>query len=248
MGIISARAGAGQPPRQSMDSESDMRILVIEDDAEMAGYIAKGLRQAGFFVDVAEDGSDGLFQAVREPYDLAIVDRMLPGLDGLSVVKALRSAGQQTPVLFLSAMGDVKDRVDGLRGGGDDYLVKPFAFSELLARVEGLLRRPVASRPGTILRVADLELDLRSHRVARKGEPIDLKPREFKLLQYLMEHQGQVVTRTMMLEHVWDCHFDLQTNVIDVHMSRLRHKIDSDDHPQLLHTVRGIGYCLRAPS
>lgn len=229
-----------------MDLESQMRILVIEDDTEMAGYIAKGLRQAGYFVDVVEEGSDGLFQAIREPYDLAIVDRMLPGLDGLSVVKALRSAGKQTPVLFLSAMGEVKDRVDGLRGGGDDYLVKPFAFSELLARVEGLLRRPAGSRTDTILRVVDLELDLRSHRVARNGEPIDLKPREFKLLQYLMEHHGQVVTRTMMLEHVWDCHFDLQTNVIDVHVSRLRRKIDTDGRPPLLHTVRGIGYCLRA--
>jgi two-component system OmpR family response regulator len=225
-----------------------MRILVIEDDEETAGYIAKGLRQSGYFVDVAADGSDGLFQAVREAYDLAIVDRMLPALDGLSVVQALRSAGKRTPVLFLSAMAEVRDRVDGLRGGGDDYLTKPFAFSELLARVEALLRRPAGRSTETVLRVADLELDLRSHRVKRGGRPIDLQPREFKLLHYLMEHAGQVVTRTMMLEQVWDCHFDLQTNVIDVHISRLRQKIDKDFDPPLLHTVRGTGYSLRAPS
>ncbi len=225
-----------------------MRILVIEDDAEMAAYIAKGLRQSGYFVMVAEDGSDGLFHAVRETYDLAIVDRMLPGLDGLSVVQALRSAGKQTPVLFLSAMGEVKDRVDGLRAGGDDYLIKPFAFSELLARVEALLRRPAGQESETLLRVADLELDLRTHRVTRSGRPIDLQPREFRLLQYLMEHKGQVVTRTMMLEHVWDCHFDVQTNVIDVHISRLRQKIDKDFDPPLLHTIRGTGYSLRATS
>lgn len=225
-----------------------MRILVIEDDAEMAGYIAKGLRQSGYFVEMAEDGNDGLFRAVRDAYDLAIVDRMLPGLDGLAVVQALRSAGKRTPVLFLSAMGEVKDRVDGLRSGGDDYLVKPFAFSELLARVEALLRRPAAEGAETVLRLADLELDLRTHRVTRGGKTIDLKPREFRLLQYLMEHKGRVVTRTMMLEHVWDCHFDLETNVIDVHVSRLRQKIDKGFDPPLMQTIRGTGYSLRVPT
>lgn len=247
MCIIMAKRGRDLPLYENMDLANLMRILVIEDDAEMAGYIAKGLRQSGYFVDIAEEGSDGLFQAIRESYDLVIVDRMLPGLDGFSVVQALRSAGQQMPVLFLSAMGEVEDRVAGLRGGGDDYLVKPFVFSELLARVEALLRRPLGKAVDTVLRVADLELDLRTHRVARNGERIDLKPREFRLLQYLMEHQGQVVTRTMMLERVWDCHFDLQTNVIDVHMSRLRQKIDKDFKVPLLQTVRGVGYSLSVP-
>lgn len=226
-----------------------MRVLVIEDDPDMAAYVAKGLRQAGYFVDVLADGNDGLYQALREPYDLIIVDRMLPGLDGLAVVRALRGAGKTMPVLFLTAMGAVEDRVAGLRGGGDDYLLKPFAFSELLARIEALLRRPQGGTASdTVLRVGDLELDLRTHNVTRAGKPIELQPREFKLLQYLMEHAGQVVTRTMMLEHVWDCHFDLQTNVIDVHVSRLRQKIDRGFEVPLLHTIRGTGYALRAPS
>ncbi len=222
-----------------------MRILVIEDDAETASYIAKGLRESGYAVDVATDGKEGLLQAVGEDYDVAVVDRMLPGLDGLSVVETLRRAGKHTPILFLSALGGVEDRVAGLRGGGDDYLVKPFAFSELQARVEALLRRPAADQAETRLRLADLEVDLLSRRVQRGGKEIDLQPREFKILECLMRHAGQVVTRTMLLEYVWNYHFDPQTNVVDVHISRLRQKIDKDFDKALLHTVRGAGYALR---
>jgi len=223
-----------------------MRILVIEDDAEAASYLAKGLTETGFSVDVATDGKDGLLLAVSEDYDAAIVDRMLPGLDGLSVVDTLRKAGKDTPVLFLSAMGSVEDRVKGLRGGGDDYLVKPFAFSELLARIEGLLRRRGGAAVETLLREADLEMDVLARSVKRAGQSIQLQPREFSLLEYLLRHAGQVVTRTMLLEHVWGYHFDPQTNVIDVHISRLRQKIDRDFDAPLLHTVRGAGYTLRA--
>ena len=223
-----------------------MRVLVIEDDAEAASYIAKGLTETGYSVDVATDGKDGLLLAVSEDYDAAIVDRMLPGLDGLSVVETLRKAGKDTPVLFLSAMGSVEDRVKGLRGGGDDYLVKPFAFSELLARIEGLLRRRGGTAIETLLREADLEMDVLARSVKRAGQSIQLQPREFSLLEYLLRHAGQVVTRTMLLEHVWGYHFDPQTNVIDVHISRLRQKIDRDFDSPLLHTVRGAGYTLRA--
>ncbi len=222
-----------------------MKILVIEDDEQTARYIAKGLRENGLVADIATDGKDGLVQVLGEDYDLAIVDRMLPGLDGLSLVERLRGAGKPTRVLFLSAMSGVQDRVKGLKGGGDDYLTKPFAFSELLARVEALLRRPAAEETTTVLQVGDLEMDLLARRVVRGEVPIELQPREFRILEYLMRHAGQVVTRTMLLENVWNYHFDPQTNVIDVHISRLRGKIDRDFDRPLLHTVRGAGYCLR---
>lgn len=224
-----------------------MRILIIEDDSETASYVAKGLSENGYLVDVADNGKQGLLQAVGGDYDLAIVDRMLPELDGLSIVETLRKADKDTPVIFLSALGGVNDRVKGLRSGGDDYLVKPFAFSELLARVEALLRRPAGRTVETNLRVADLEMDLLARQVLRSGQVVELQPREFRLLEYLMRHAGRVVTRTMLLENVWDYHFDPQTNIIDVHISRLRQKIDRNYEPALLHTVRGAGYCLRTP-
>ncbi|WP_455173044.1 winged helix-turn-helix domain-containing protein [Azospirillum largimobile] len=223
-----------------------MKILVIEDDRQAASYLAKGLKEAGHVVDVANDGKEGLFLAGAEHYDVMIVDRMLPGRDGLSLVQVLRAAGNDTPVLFLSALGSVDDRVKGLKAGGDDYLTKPFAFSELLARIEVLVRRRGAAQPQTRLVVGDLELDLLSRSVKRAGKAIDLLPREFTLLEYLMRNAGSVVTRTMMLENVWDYHFDPQTNVIDVHIARLRQKIDKDFPTPLIHTVRGAGYSLRA--
>ena len=222
-----------------------MRILVIEDDSEVARLIANGLDELGYTVDVAGDGKQGLFLATSEHYDAAIVDRMLPGVDGLTVVQTLRATNTTLPVLFLSALGEVDDRVRGLEAGGDDYLTKPFAFSELKARIEALLRRSRTSdAPVTTLVVEDLELDLLSRQLTRSGKAIDLQPREYRLLEYLMRHAGQVVTRTMLLEHVWDYHFDPQTNVIDVHVSRLRGKIDKGFDKPLLHTVRGAGYRL----
>lgn len=226
-----------------------MRILVIEDDRQAADYLAKGLREAGHVVDTAHDGKEGLFLAGAERFDVLIVDRMLPGRDGLALVEILRHTGDETPVLFLSALGSVDDRVKGLRAGGDDYLTKPFAFAELLARIEVLGRRRSAGMPGpqTKLVVADLEMDLLTRTVKRAGKAIELLPREFALLEYLMRNAGGVVTRTMMLENVWDYHFDPQTNVIDVHIARLRQKIDKDFACPLIHTVRGSGYSLRAP-
>lgn len=224
-----------------------MKVLVIEDDRQAASYLAKGLKEAGHVVDVANDGKEGLFLAGSEHYDVMIVDRMLPGRDGLSLVEIMRATGNDTPVLFLSALGSVDDRVKGLKAGGDDYLTKPFAFSELLARIEVLVRRRSAGQPQTKLTVADLELDLLSRTVKRAGKPIELLPREFALLEFMMRNAGSVVTRTMMLENVWDYHFDPQTNVIDVHIARLRQKIDKDFSVPLIHTVRGAGYCLRAP-
>jgi two-component system, OmpR family, response regulator len=223
-----------------------MKILVIEDDREAAAYLVKGLGESGYVVDHAPDGREGLFLATSGTYDVLVVDRMLPGMDGLSVIGALRAAETRTPVLILSALGGVDDRVKGLRAGGDDYLVKPFAFSELLARLEALLRRGAAPAAQTKLRVDELEMDLLARTVKRGAQAIDLLPREFRLLEYLMRHAGQVVTRTMLLEHVWDYHFDPQTNVIDVHISRLRQKIDKGFPHALLHTVRGAGYSLRA--
>ena len=223
-----------------------MRILVIEDDEQTAGYLRKGLKEAGHAVDWSKDGRNGLFMATNERYDLFIVDRMLPGIDGLSIVKVLRSENVRAPILILSALGQVDDRVRGLKAGADDYLSKPYAFSELTARVEALLRRTGAESVETRLSVADLELDLLKRTATRAGQPIELKPREFRLLEYLMRHEGQVVTRTMLLEGVWDYHFDPQTNVIDVHMSRLRQKIDKGFDTPLLQTVRGAGYTLRA--
>jgi two-component system OmpR family response regulator len=223
-----------------------MRILVIEDDEQTASYLRKGLKESGHAVDWSKDGRDGLYMATSEPYDLLIVDRMLPGIDGLSIVKVLRSDGIKTPILILSALGQVDDRVKGLTAGADDYLPKPYAFAELTARVDALLRRGPMPSTETSLRVGDLALDLLGRTATRAGKTIDLKPREFQLLEYLMRHAGQVVTRTMLLEGVWDYHFDPQTNVIDVHMSRLRQKIDKGFATPLLHTVRGAGYTLRA--
>jgi len=224
-----------------------MRILVVEDDADVAGFVLKGLREAGHIVKEAGDGPGSLALASSEAFDAIILDRMLPGgLDGLQVLESLRAQDNQTPVLFLSALAGVDDRVEGLKAGGDDYLTKPFAFSELLARVEGLLRRGRPPGPETRLVVGDLEMDLLTRMVWRRGQRIDLQPREFRLLEYLMRHAGQVVTRTMMLEGVWDYHFDPQTNVIDVHVSRLRYKIDKPFDVAVIQTFRSVGYMLRA--
>ena len=222
-----------------------MRLLIIEDDRDAAEYLAKAFREVGHVADLAGDGEEGLAMAQASAYDVLIVDRMLPKREGLSVIAALRTEGNETPVLILSALGQVDDRVKGLRAGGDDYLAKPYAFSELLARVEVLSRRRGGRSEETVYKVADLELDRLSHRVSRGGEEIVLQPREFRLLEYLMKHAGQVVTRTMLLENVWDYHFDPQTNVIDVHISRLRAKIDKGFAQPLLHTVRGAGYIVR---
>jgi two-component system OmpR family response regulator len=221
-----------------------MRVLLIEDDQSVADYIVKSLQENGFVVDHVVDGNDGLVAVAQGEYDVMIIDRMLPQVDGLTIVRSMRSADNNTPVLVLSALGEVDDRVMGLKAGGDDYLTKPFAFDELLARLEALLRRVDNGGPQTRLKVADLEMDLLSHKVARGGEKIILQPREFRLLEYLMKHAGQVVTRTMLLENVWDYHFDPQTNVIDVHISRLRQKIDKGFDRPLLNTVRGSGYML----
>ncbi|MEM7251027.1 MAG: response regulator transcription factor [Pseudomonadota bacterium] len=224
-----------------------MRVLLIEDDAEVGDFVEKGLGEQGYTVDRASDGKDGLLLAATEQYDALIIDRMLPKLDGLTLLKTLRGSGNVTPVLILSALGEVEDRVDGLRAGSDDYLTKPFAFSELSARLEALLRRPRTSNEETVLQVGELTMDLLSRTVHREGQPITLQPREFRLLEYLMKNAGRVVTRTMLLERVWDYHFDPQTNVIDVHISRLRAKIDKQFEPKLLHTVRGAGYIMRVP-
>jgi two-component system OmpR family response regulator len=223
-----------------------MRLLIIEDDRDAADYVARAFREVGHVADLAADGEEGLAMALDGDYDVLIVDRMLPKRDGLSVIGALRAKDIEPPVLILSALGQVDDRVKGLRAGGDDYLPKPYSFSELLARVEALGRRRGGGRnEETVYRVGDLELDRLSHSVKRGAEKIDLQPREFRLLEYLMKHAGQVVTRTMLLENVWDYHFDPQTNVIDVHISRLRSKIDKGHAQPLLHTVRGAGYMIR---
>jgi len=224
---------------------SDMRLLIIEDDRESADYLVKAFREAGHVADLAADGETGLTLAETGDYDVMIVDRMLPKRDGLSVIGTLREKGNHTPALILSALGQVDDRVKGLRAGGDDYLPKPYSFTELLARVEVLSRRSSGPAEESSYRVGDLELDRLSRRVTRGTEKIDLQPREFRLLEYLMKHQGQVVTRTMLLENVWDYHFDPQTNVIDVHISRLRSKIDKGHDKPLLHTIRGAGYMIR---
>jgi two-component system OmpR family response regulator len=221
-----------------------MRVLVIEDDREMARYLQKALKESGHTADVAGDGEEGLGLARDGGYDVLIVDRMLPRRDGLSIVRTLRSEGVHTPVLILSALGDVDDRVKGLKAGSDDYLTKPYAFSELLARIEALTRRAEPQESQARYVVGDLVLDRLSRRVTRAGEPIPLQPREYRLLEYLMKNAGQIVTRTMLLEQVWDYHFDPQTNVIDVHISRLRAKIDKNFDKPLLHTVRGAGYMI----
>jgi two-component system OmpR family response regulator len=222
------------------------KILIIEDDASVAAYIAKGFAEAGFAVDTAPDGREGLFLASEGVHDIIVMDRMLPGMDGLAVLKALRAAAITTPVLILSALDSVDDRIDGLRGGSDDYLTKPFSFAELLARAEALLRR--AETPGgstqTILTVGELEINLLSRSVKRQGKPIRLVAREYNLLEFLARHAGQVVTRTMMLEKIWNYHFDPGTNVVDVHVGRLRRKIDEGFDTSMLHTVRGAGYRL----
>jgi two-component system OmpR family response regulator len=224
---------------------SAMRLLIIEDDREAADYLVKAFRETGHVAEHAADGEEGLALALDGQYDVLIVDRMLPKRDGLSVIGALRDKGIETPVLILSALGQVDDRVKGLRAGGDDYLPKPYSFAELLARIEVIARRRGVRGEDMVYRVADLELDRLSHRVTRGAEEIPLQPREFRLLEYLMKHSGQVVTRTMLLENVWDYHFDPQTNVIDVHISRLRSKIDKGYAQPLLQTVRGAGYMIR---
>ena len=224
-----------------------MRILVVEDDKDVAGFVVRGLKEAGHVVEHADNGRDGLFMAVGEPFDAVILDRMLPGgIDGLKILETLRGQKNTAPVLILSALADVNERVKGLKAGGDDYLTKPFAFAELLARVEALVRRGKADTPTTTLVVEDLEMDLLARQVKRAGQKIDLQPREFRLLEYLMRHAGQVVTRTMLLEGVWDYHFDPQTNVIDVHVSRLRQKVDKPFPISLIQTIRNAGYTLRA--
>ena len=224
---------------------SSVHLLLIEDDQEAAQFLLKGLRESGYAVDHSADGRDGLSRAVEGRYDLIVTDRMLPHMDGLALVRFLREQGVRTPVLVLSALGTVDDRVQGLKAGGDDYLTKPFAFSELLARIEALLRRSTADSAPTRLKVADLEMDLLRRRVVRGGREIELTAREFKLLEFLLSHAGQVVTRTMLLERVWDLHFDPQTNLIDVHMSRLRQAVDRGFAKPLIHTIRGTGYVIR---
>ena len=224
-----------------------MHILVIEDDKEAASYMIKGLTECGHVVDHAADGKTGLGMALTGEYDVMVIDRMLPERDGLSIVTAIRAANIATPILILSALAEVDDRVKGLKAGSDDYLTKPYAFSELLARIEVLSRRQTVTQTQDKLRLADLEMDLLKHKVSRGGKNINLQPREFRLLEYLLRHSGQVVSRTMLLEQVWDYNFDPQTNVIDVHISRLRNKIDKDFDPPLLHTIRGAGYSLREP-
>jgi two-component system OmpR family response regulator len=224
-----------------------MKVLLIEDDVKTATYVKRGLEEHGHVVDSAGNGRDGLFLAAGEGYDVMIVDRMLPGLDGLGIVKAARAAGVTTPVLFLTTMGGIEDRVEGLEVG-DDYLVKPFAFSELMARINALARRPAIAQVPTVLRVADLEMDLIGRKVRRAGREIELQPREFRLLEYLMRNAGRVLTRTMLLEHVWEFHFEPRTNIVETHISRLRAKIDRGFDAELLETVRGSGYLLRAPT
>jgi two-component system OmpR family response regulator len=223
-----------------------MRILVVEDDRETSTYIANGLIEEGHSVDCFADGRDGLLQASAEDYDVMIVDRMLPGLDGLALVRTLRGAGRQVPVIFLTSLGGVDDRVTGLEVGGDDYVPKPFAFSELLARIHALARRPPLRGEEALLTVGDLQMDLIKRSVIRRGERIDLQPREFRLLEVLMRNKGRVVTRTMLLERVWDFHFDPKTSVVETHISRLRTKVDKPFDSELIQTVRGTGYRIHA--
>jgi two-component system OmpR family response regulator len=223
-----------------------MKLLIVEDNERVSQFLLKGLAEAGHTVDHAANGRDGIFLAATGPYDAIVMDRMLPGgIDGIAIIETLRRTGNKTPILILSALGEVDDRIQGLKAGGDDYLVKPFAFGELLARLDALVRRAQEARPETTLVVDDLAMDLLTHKVTRAGKTIALQPREFKLLEYLMRHANQVVTRTMLLENVWDYNFDPQTNVVDVHVSKLRQKIDTGGRP-LLRTVRNAGYKLTA--
>jgi two-component system OmpR family response regulator len=235
-------------PNQRQEASGGLNILLIEDDRETADYVVNGLREEGHLVVQAASGTEGLICATSSDFELLIVDRMIPGLNGLDLVKSLRAAGHYTPVLFLTALGEIEDRVSGLNAGGDDYLVKPFALSELVARVAALGRRARTTAMETTLRVFDLELDLVSRTVRRCGDLIELQPREFRLLEYLMRHAGQVVTRTMLLQHVLDIHFDPHTNVVETHISRLRSKVDKGFEAELIHTVRGAGYCVRSPA
>jgi two-component system, OmpR family, response regulator len=225
-----------------------MKVLLIEDDEETSAYIARGLREQGHVVDLAVTGRDGLFLATDGGHDVLIVDRMLPGLDGIGLVQALRGTGVKAPVLFLTALGGVGDRVRGLEAGGDDYLVKPFAFAELLARINALARRPPLTDTPTVLRAGDLEMDLLKRTVLRGGRPVELQPREFQLLEFLTRNADRVVTRTMLLEAVWDFHFDPKTNIVETHVSRLRSKLSQYGGAELIHTVRGAGYALRVPA
>jgi len=224
-----------------------MKLLLVEDDKDTAAFVKRALAEAGHTVDLAASGRDGLLLAAGEPYDVIVLDRMLPEMDGLAILRTIRGAGVKTPVLLLTALGGIDDRVEGLEAGGDDYLVKPFAFAELLARVNALARRPPPQDLQTGYAVADLSLDRLTRTVTRAGERIDLQPREFQLLEYMMRNAGRVVTRTMLLEAIWDFHFDPKTNIVETHMSRLRSKLDRGRGPQLIHTVRGAGYCLREP-
>ena len=224
-----------------------MHILLVEDDAHTADYAARGFKEAGHVVDVLEDGKEAMIQCLQTEYDVMVVDRMLPGMDGLSMVKSLRASGNKTPVIFLTAVSGVDDRVAGLEAGADDYLTKPFAFSELMARVNALARRPATSVESTHLQVSDLKLDLLARTATRDGKDIDLQPREFTLLEVLMRNEGRVVSRTMLLEQVWDFHFDPKTSVVETHISRLRGKIDKPFPEPLLHTVRNLGYSMHPP-
>ncbi|MDE2462747.1 MAG: response regulator transcription factor [Alphaproteobacteria bacterium] len=225
-----------------------MIVLLVEDDAETAAYIKRSLKEHGHVVNHAATGREGLLLATQSQHDVLIVDRMLPGMDGLALVKTLRGAGQATPTLMLTTLSGIDDRVEGLNAGADDYLVKPFAFSELLARLNALARRPPPAQVQTTLQVGDLKIDLLKRRVTRGSELIELQPREFQLLEFLMRHADQIVTRTMLLEGVWEFHFDPKTNVVETHISRLRSKVDRGRQPELIQTIRGAGYCLRAPA
>jgi two-component system OmpR family response regulator len=224
-----------------------MKLLIVEDDKEAAAYLKRALSEVGHTVDVASTGRSGLMLAAGETYDVIILDRMLPEIDGLAILRTIRASGVKTPVLLLTALGGIDDRVEGLEAGSDDYLVKPFALAELLARVNALARRPPTQEVRTELSVADLRLDLLKRTVTRGGQRIELQPREFQLLEYLLRHAGRVVTRTMLLESVWDFHFDPKTNIVETHMSRLRGKVDRGHAHELIHTVRGAGYVLREP-
>ena len=233
--------------RREIMPQGQRRILVIEDDPETASQLADFLAMNGYRVDLADNGDDGLSRGRSTANAVMTIDRMLPGIDGLAVVRCMREAGIATPALIISALGEVDDRVRGLRAGGDDYLVKPFAFAELLARVEALARRSATVVKQTVLRVGDLEMDLVSRTVSRGGREIELLPREFQVLEYLVRNEGQVVPRAMLLQHVWDLHFDPTTNIIDVYVGRVRRKVDSHQAYPLIHTVRGVGFCVRAP-
>ncbi|HEY2752635.1 response regulator transcription factor [Phenylobacterium sp.] len=224
-----------------------MKLLIVEDDREAGAYLKRALSEVGHTVDAATGGRSGLMLAAGETYDVIILDRMLPEIDGLGILRTIRASGVKTPVLLLTALGGIDDRVEGLEAGADDYLIKPFAFAELLARVNALARRPPAQEMRTELALADLRLDLLKRTVSRAGRRIDLQPREFQILEYLLRHAGRVVTRTMLLESVWDFHFDPKTNIVETHMSRLRGKVDRGHGVELIHTVRGAGYVLREP-